>query len=123
MMTSPEMLDTLEAADEGTLLEMIERANTLLAQRQQSRQREAMERAASDLEAAGISADEFAAFLARRGKGKKAPAGKPKTPKGRYVNPADPSQSYELGRGRPPKWFTELEASGQLPAPEGPEAP
>jgi DNA-binding protein H-NS len=117
-MTSPEMLDTLEAADESTLLEMIERANALLAQRQQSRRHDAMERAASDLEAAGISADEFAEYLRRRVKGKKPPASRPKTPRGRYVNPANPEQAYELGRGRPPKWFSELEASGQLPDPE-----
>ena len=121
-MTSPDMLDKLETADEDTLLEMIERANALLAQRQQSRRRDAMERAASDLEIAGISADDFVEFMRRRGKGKKTEAGRPKTAKGRYVNPANPDQAYELGRGRPPKWFTELEASGQLPAPEGPDA-
>jgi hypothetical protein len=54
----------------------------------------------------------------RRVKGKKPPAGRPKTLKGRYVNPANPEQAYELGRGRPPRWFSELEASGQLPDPE-----
>jgi DNA-binding protein H-NS len=121
-MTTPEMLDTLEGADESTLLEMIERANALLAQRQQSRRHDAMERAASDLEAAGISPDEFVEFMRRRGKTKKAPAARPKTPRGRYVNPANPDQAYELGRGRPPKWFSELEASGQLPEPESTNA-
>lgn len=119
-MTSPEVLETLERADEGTLMEMIERANALLAQRQQSRRQETMERAAADLEAASISADEFSEFLRRRSK-KKASVVRPKTPKGRYVNPANPDQSYELGRGRPPRWFTELETAGQLPEPQSTE--
>lgn len=117
-MTSPEMLETLETADEGTLREMIERANALLAERQRQRRQDAMEKAAFDLEAAGISADEFSEYLRRRVQGKKPPAGRPKTLKGRYVNPANPEQAYELGRGRPPRWFSELEASGQLPEPE-----
>lgn len=117
-MTSPSVLDTLEHADEGTLLDMIERANTLLVQRQQSRRLDAMEKAAADLDAAGIPADEFAEYLRRRGKPRKAPTGKLRTAKGRYTNPANPGQSYELGRGRPPRWFTDLLASGQLPEPE-----
>jgi DNA-binding protein H-NS len=122
-MTSPDVLDTLDTADEGTLLEMIERAHALLAQRQQSRKHETMEKAAADLEAAAISADEFVEYLRRRGKTKKAPATKPKMAKGRYVNPADPTQSYELGRGRPPQWFRALDASGQLPSPDSPDTP
>ena len=121
-MTTPDMLQTLAAADEGTLLEMIERANALLLERQLTRRHDAMERAAADLDAAGISADEFVEFVRRRGKAKKTPSAKPKTKKGRYVNPANPQQAYELGRGRPPKWFSELEASGRLPEPEGSDA-
>lgn len=53
---------------------------------------------------------------------KKGPASRPKTPKGRYVNPANPDQAYELGRGRPPRWFSDLEASGRLPEPESTDA-
>lgn len=121
-MTNPDMLGSLEAADEGTLLEMIDMANALLLERQQARRHDAMQRAAADLEAAGISADEFVEFVRRRGKAKKAPAGKPKTRKGRYVNPANPNQAYELGRGRPPKWFSELEANGRLPEPQRTDA-
>ena len=120
-MSDTDVLQTLENADEGTLMEMIERANLLLVQRREGRRNEVMEAAASELETAGISADEFAEFLRRRSR-RKAPAARPKTPKGRYVNPANPSQAYELGRGRPPRWFTELEASGELPEPQSSDA-
>lgn len=35
----------------------------------------------------------------------------------RFVNPADPSQSWTAGKGRKPKWLTDLEANGEAPAP------
>lgn len=35
----------------------------------------------------------------------------------RYANPLDPSQVHIVGRGRPPKWFADMETKGTLPAP------
>ena len=34
-----------------------------------------------------------------------------------YVNPADKTQSYIVGKGKPPQWFAALREKGRLPAP------
>lgn len=35
-----------------------------------------------------------------------------------YTNPANTTQRYVVGNGRPPQWFEDLRAKGQLPAAE-----
>jgi hypothetical protein len=38
----------------------------------------------------------------------------------RYMNPADATKAYVVGKGRPPEWFNELQRKGRLPLPVPP---
>lgn len=40
----------------------------------------------------------------------------------RYVNPADVTQSYIVGKGKPPHWFVALRDKGRLPIPAAPDS-
>ena len=118
-------LDMLESLDEAGLHDVIRRAGELLKEREQSKRREAIEQARAILEGAGLSIEELMT-VAKRPPGKKSRRTKADSPTGnvggsrkglRFANPTDPSQVYEPGRGRAPKWYSELKAKGELPAP------
>lgn len=41
----------------------------------------------------------------------------------RYVNPADASQAYIVGKGKPPQWFVALRDKSKLPVPVASDSP
>lgn len=124
-MTAPAAeLPALDALDDAQLRDVIHRAEELLKQRTEGKRQEALDRARAILSEAGLSMQDLVGNAGGATRGRPAGAGKgaKKASTGgkagaRYANPADPSQVYESGRGRAPKWYGELRAKGELPEP------
>jgi DNA-binding protein H-NS len=102
--------DTLSKLTDPELTQVIAAAQGLLQARAEKRRNDAMEQIRQIAATAQITVSFDAS---RKAKGVKAAlrAGD------RYVNPADPNQSYMVGKGKPPHWFTALRDKNRLPAP------
>ena len=110
------MADQLQDMTDEQLSGLIEDAQAEQQRRQKAKRQKALDEAKAILSAAGLSLRD--ALAGSGGSGKKKAAGKPALKQGqRYVNPANSSQVYTTGRGRPPKWFSDLQARGNLPEP------
>src|SRR5262245_13048041 len=100
----------LEALDDAGLQGVISRAEQLLKDRAADRRQQAIDEAKARLASVGLTFRD----VVGKSKGPAKPGAATGT---KYINPADPSQTYTTGRGRPPKWFAALQAKGKLPEP------
>ena len=102
--------DTLSKFTDPELAQVIAAAQGLLQTRAEKRKSDAMEQIRQIAATAQITVSFDAS---RKPKGGKAVmrAGE------RFVNPADASQSYVIGKGKPPHWFAALRDKNRLPAP------
>jgi len=97
------------------LRELIAAAGKIIEDRKKAAKQKAIEQAKELLAAAGLSLKD----LVQQGSAKGSPrkrAAQPLKQGQRYVNPADSTQVYVVGKGRRPKWFADLEAKGEMPA-------
>ena len=102
----PQDLPAIENLDDDALRALIEGARKLLEKRDRERKQKALADAKALLEAAGLSVSDL---QPKKSGGKKKPA----RPTGQvFTNPADASQTYTTGRGRPPKWFSDMQKAG-----------
>ena len=102
--------DTLTKLNDQELTQVIAAAQGLLQSRAEKRKSEAMEQ----IRQIAASAQITVSFDAAR----KAKSVKPSLRAGdRYANPGDASQSFVVGKGKPPHWFVALRDKGRLPAP------
>lgn len=102
--------DTLNKLIDQELAQVIATAQGLLQSRAEKRKSEAMEQIRQIAATAQITVS----FNATR----KSKSVKPLLRAGdRYVNPVDASQSYVIGKGKPPQWFVALRNKGELRAP------
>ncbi|MEQ1883699.1 MAG: H-NS histone family protein [Bryobacteraceae bacterium] len=108
--------DTLSKLTDPELSQVIASAQGLLQARAEKRKSDAMEQIRQIAATAQITVSFDAG---RKPKGGKAVlrAGE------RFVNPADSSQCYVVGKGKPPHWFAALRDKNKLPAPVAPDAP
>ncbi|MCZ2154071.1 MAG: H-NS histone family protein [Bryobacterales bacterium] len=102
--------DTLNKLSDPELIQVITAAQGLLQTRAEKRKSDAMEQIRQIAATAQITVSFDAG---RRPKGAKVVlrAGD------RFVNPADASQSYVVGKGKPPHWFVALRDRNRLPPP------
>lgn len=102
--------DTLTKLTDPELTQVIATAQGLLQTRAEKRKSDAMEqiRQIAATVSINVSFD-----VGRKVKGSRSMlrAGD------RYVNPADASQAYIAGKGKPPQWFVALRDKNKLPAP------
>jgi DNA-binding protein H-NS len=105
---------TIEKLSDDELEALAARAHEMLKSRQGQKRHEAVEQARSLLESVGLTFRDAEQLLGKERK--KGPTTKPQHRQGsRFVNPADPGQTWTAGKGRKPKWLTELEARGEAP--------
>lgn len=94
------------------LRSLITAAGDLLVERREAAKQKAIEEARAKLAEVGLTFRDLGGGTATpRKRSSKLRNGD------RYANPVDPSQVHVVGRGRPPKWFTDLEAKDLLPQP------
>jgi hypothetical protein len=102
--------DTLNKLTDPELVQVISTAQGLLQARADRCKSDAMEQ----IRQIAATAQIIVSFDA----GRKPKGGKAVLKAGeRYVNPADASQSYVVGKGKPPHWFAALRDKNRLPAP------
>ena len=102
--------DTLNKLTDPELAQVIATAQDLLHARSEKRKSDAMEQIRQLAAAVQINVSFDA--------GRKQRASRPMLKAGdRYTNPADASQSYVVGKGKPPAWFSALREKNKLPAP------
>lgn len=102
--------DTLNKLTDPELTQVIAHAQELLQIRAEKRKNDAMEQIRQIAATVRINVS----FDSSR----KARGNKPMLKAGdRYINPADASQSYIVGKGKPPNWFVALREKNKLPAP------
>ena len=102
--------DTLSKLTDPELTHVIATAQELLHTRAEKRKSDAMEQIRQIAATVQINVS----FDASR----KVRSTKPMLHAGdRCVNPADATQSYIVGKGKPPQWFVALRDKGKLPAP------
>lgn len=111
--------ETLESLSDDDLRATVERAQVLLQERAESKKREAMEKAHALLAAVGLTFEDALTHGRQRARSKEPTrAAARKLHAGEvYANPANPSQTWTVGRGRKPGWVVELESTVGLPAP------
>lgn len=103
-------IDTLNKLSDPELSQVIHAAQGLLQSRTEKRKADAMEQIRQIAASVHISV----LFDA----GRKVRGVKPMLKAGDcYVNPAETSQSYIVGKGKPPGWFVALREKNRLPAP------
>lgn len=106
--------DTLDKLTDPELVQMIAAAQGLLQTRAEQRRNDAMDQ----IRRIAATAQITVSFDA----GRKPKGGKAVLRAGdRFVNPADATQSYVVGKGKPPQWFAALRDRNKLPAPVGVE--
>ncbi len=102
--------DTLTKLTDPELTQVIAAAQGLLQTRAEKRKSDAMEQIRQIAATVSINVSFDA--------GRKAKGNKPMLHAGdRYVNPADGSQAYIVGKGKPPQWFIALRDRNKLPTP------
>ena len=92
-------LETLNTFPDDDLRAIIAHAGSLLKQRDRERKENALEQAKAILSQAGLSLKELSKTKPRRAH-ESLRAGM------RFFNSENPHQAYEVGKGRPPGWFT-----------------
>lgn len=103
-------IETLNKLNDAELVQMIAAAQGLLKSRDEKRRSDAMEQ----IRQIAANAQIIVSFDAAR----KPKGGKPVLRAGdRFINPADATQSYVVGKGKPPQWFAALRDRNKLPAP------
>ncbi len=108
--------ETLTKLTDPELTQVIATAQGLLQTRAEKRKNDAMEQIRQIAATVQISVS----FDASR----KAKVSKTVLRAGdRYANPADASQSYVVGKGKPPQWFVALREKGKLPVPVASDSP
>ena len=108
--------DTLNKLTDPELTHVIATAQELLQTRSEKRKSDAMEQIRQIAATVQIAVSFDA--------GRKAKGNRPMLRAGdRYVNPADTTQSYIVGKGKPPQWFVALREKGKLPAPVAADSP
>jgi hypothetical protein len=93
---------------------LVTTATDLLQQRHEAAKQRAIEEARARLAEVGLTFRDLTGGPPPRKRAAKLRNGD------RYTNPLDPSQVHVVDRGRPPKWFTDMETRGTLPAPSRP---
>jgi ElaB/YqjD/DUF883 family membrane-anchored ribosome-binding protein len=102
--------DTLTKLTDPELTQVISTAQDLLQTRADKRKSDAMEQIRQIAATVQINVSFDA--------GRKAKGTRPMLHAGdRYVNPADVTQSYVVGKGKPPHWFVALRDKSKLPTP------
>lgn len=102
--------DTIEQLSDQELTGLISAAQSLLQARVERRRNDAMEQ----IRQIAVTAQLMVSFDGAR----KAKRGRPQLRAGdRYLNPADVSQSYVVGKGKQPQWFVALRDKRRLPPP------
>ena len=108
--------ETLTKFTDPELVQVIAAAQGLLQSRAEKRKSDAMEQIRQIAANVQISVSFDA--------GRKPKSSKPMLRAGeRYVNPTDVTQSYVVGKGKPPHWFVALRDKGRLPVPAAPDSP
>ena len=108
--------DTLNKLTDPELTQVIATAQELLQTRAEKRKSDAMEQIRKIAATVQIAVSFDA--------GRKAKGNRPMLRAGdRYVNPTDTTQSYIVGKGKPPQWFVALREKGKLPAPVAADSP
>ena len=108
--------DTLNKLNDPELTQVIATAQGLLQTRADKRKSDAMEQIRQIAATVQINVSFDA--------GRKAKGSKPMLHAGdRYVNPSDATQSYVVGKGKPPQWFVALREKSKLPAPVAADSP
>ena len=108
--------DTLNKLTDPELTQVIATAQDLLQTRAEKRKSDAMEQIREIAAKVQINVSFDA--------GRKPKGTRPMLHAGdRYVNPADVTQSYVVGKGKPPHWFVALRDKGRLPTPAAPDSP
>lgn len=108
--------DTLTKLTDPELTQVIAAAQGLLQTRAEKRKSDAMEQIRQIAATVAINVS----FDAGRKRG----SNKPMLHAGdRYTNPADASQAYVVGKGKPPQWFVALRDKNKLPAPLASDSP
>ena len=108
--------DTLTKLTDPELTQVIATAQGLLQTRAEKRKSDAMEQIRQIAATVQIAVSFDA--------GRKAKGSKPMLHAGdRYVNPSDATQSYVVGKGKPPQWFVALREKSKLPAPVVADSP
>lgn len=93
------------------LRSLITAAGDLLVERRESAKQQAIEDARARLAEVGLTFRDLGGGTPGKRRSSKLHNGD------KYTNPLDPAQVHIVGRGRPPKWFSDLESKGLLPAP------
>ena len=102
--------DTLTKLTDPELTQVIATAQGLLQTRAEKRKSDAMEQIRQIAATVSINVSFDA--------GRKARSNKPMLHAGdRYTNPADASQAYIVGKGKPPQWLVALRDKNKLPSP------
>lgn len=102
--------DTIDQLSDQELTGLISTAQGLLQARVEKRRNDAMEQ----IRQIAVTAQLMVSFDGAR----KAKRGRAQLRAGdRYVNPADASQSYVVGKGKQPNWFLALRDKRRLPLP------
>ncbi len=102
--------DTLNKCSDAELAQTIAEAQNLLRTREEKRKSDAMEQIRQIAATAQITVSFDATRRPKSGK-VVLKAGE------RFVNPSDSSQSYVVGKGKPPHWFVSLRDKNRLPRP------
>jgi len=104
--------ETLNKLNDQELTQVIAAAQGLLQTRDAKRKSDAREQILQIAAAAGVPVS----FASGKKAGK---AAKAMLHAGDcYVNPADTTKTYTVGKGKPPGWFMQLRDRGQLPVPQ-----
>ena len=108
--------DTLNKLTDPELTHVIATAQELLQTRSEKRKSDAMEQIRQIAATVQIAVSFDA--------GRKAKGTKPMLRAGdRYVNPAEVTQAYIVGKGKPPQWFVALREKSKLPTPVASDSP
>ncbi len=97
-------LPELAKLTDTELYQLRERLEKIIAEREERRQREVMDQIRKLASEAGLSVE-------IRGDGRRRGARRPRV-EAKYRNPANPDETWS-GRGRAPRWLTELEKQGR----------
>jgi hypothetical protein len=103
--------DTLNKLTDPELTQVIAAAQGLLQTRAEKRKSDAMEQIRQIAATVSINVSFDAGRKARSNNKPMLHAGD------RYTNPADASQAYVVGKGKPPQWFVALRDKNKLPVP------
>lgn len=108
--------EDLQKLSDDQLQDVIAAAGKIIEARREEKRRKAIDEATARLAEVGLTFRDLAKLRTKPAKSDRAARAKLK-PGDRYVNPADASQEWVVGRGRRPKWLNALEEKGAMPQP------